>query len=91
MKPSGLEAVAQAREILGSREDVLELLADGRSVFAEVVQGDRMVPPILAALERRGLTVSHISLSRPSLDDVYLHATGHAYHQEGRRAPEGRS
>ena len=44
---------------------------------------------MLAALERAGLAVAQVALSRPSLDDVYLTATGHAYHAEGAEGSEG--
>jgi len=49
-----------------------------------------MMPALLAALERAGLEVAQASLSRPSLDDVYLTATGHAYHEEGTAAASPR-
>jgi ABC-2 type transport system ATP-binding protein len=41
------------------------------------------LPSLLAALDRAGLAVAQVALSRPSLDDVYLDATGHAYRSEG--------
>ena len=37
------------------------------------------VPAVLAALEAGGMTVASVTVSRPSLDDVYLRHTGRAY------------
>jgi len=38
--------------------------------------GGRAVPGILSALDVRGIAVAAVTVSRPSLDDVYLHYTG---------------
>jgi ABC-2 type transport system ATP-binding protein len=75
--------VAEAHSVLGQVEGVVDVLVDGDRVFAQVSDGARSVPTVLAALERAGLTVDQVALSRPSLEDVYLHATGHAYRQTG--------
>jgi len=61
-------------------------MVDGARLYAQVGDGARSVPALLAALERAGLEVAQVSLSRPSLDDVYLTATGHAYREEGAEA-----
>jgi len=65
----GAEAV---RTVAG----VLDVSADGHVLRARVENGGRAVPGIISALEARGLTVTSVTLSRPSLDDVYLHYTG---------------
>ncbi len=49
---------------------------------AQVVHGASAVPAVVGALEKAGLEVAQIALSRTSLDDVYLTATGHAYQGE---------
>ena len=38
-----------------------------------------------AALERTGIPIDDLGLSRPTLDDVFLHLTGH----RAEEAPEG--
>ncbi len=53
-------------------------LAPGRG-DGRVVHGAGAVPALVGALEKAGLEVAQISLSRTSLDDVYLTATGHAF------------
>lgn len=75
--------IAEGEAVLRSQEGVLGVMADGSRLYAQVDNGARAVPALLGALERAGFEVTQVSLSRPSLDDVYLTATGHAYHQEG--------
>jgi ABC-2 type transport system ATP-binding protein len=40
------------------------------------------VPEILSALEAQGMPVASVTVSRPSLDDVYLHFTGRDFRAE---------
>ncbi len=46
---------------------------------ARVDNGPTALPALLAALDGAGVRVSSASVARPSLDDVYLSHTGHAY------------
>jgi ABC-2 type transport system ATP-binding protein len=68
----GEVALAVVRELAAVHEAQL----DGRHVRARVDHGGRAIPGILSALEARGVAVASVTLSRPSLDDVYLHHTG---------------
>ena len=72
----GGEAV-RAAGLLKPLEGVLEAVPDGTSVVARVRQGTSAMPALIAALERAGLPVRSATLGRPSLDDVYMHHTGH--------------
>jgi ABC-2 type transport system ATP-binding protein len=56
-----------------------ESLADGRSLRARVDRGASAVPAVLSALEGAGIGVASVTVSRPSLDDVYLRHTGRAF------------
>ncbi len=78
--------VSEAELVLRGLEDVSDVVMDGPRLYARVANGARAVPALLATLEKAGLGVSQVSLSRPSLDDVYLTATGHAYREEGTAA-----
>jgi ABC-2 type transport system ATP-binding protein len=69
------------RDALERLEGVREVTVDGRAVRARVDHGARAVPLVLQALESRGLTVESVTVSRPSLDDVYLRYTGRAFAQ----------
>jgi ABC-2 type transport system ATP-binding protein len=75
--------LAAARELLAAREDVLELVIDEGRLYATVEHGARRIPALVGALEAQGLEVEQVTLSRPSLDDVYLEATGHAFREDG--------
>lgn len=48
----------------------------GRSLSVQVESGPRAIPALVAALEAAGCEVSEVATRRPSLDDVYLQATG---------------
>jgi ABC-2 type transport system ATP-binding protein len=77
-----LEAATQdgiAREALERLEDVREVTVDGRTLRARVERSARAVPAVLQALESHGLAVESVTVSRPSLDDVYLRHTGRAF------------
>ncbi len=55
---------------------------DGRVLRTRVEDGGTAVPGILSALEGRGIPVASVTVSRPSLDDVYLHYTGRDFRRE---------
>jgi ABC-2 type transport system ATP-binding protein len=58
---------------------VMEVQLDGRALRARVEHGARAVPLVLQALESHGVPVESVTVSRPSLDDVYLRHTGRAF------------
>ena len=57
-------------------DGIRELVVDGASLHARADEGARAVPLVLGALEARGLDVASVTVSRPSLDDVYLRHAG---------------
>jgi ABC-2 type transport system ATP-binding protein len=61
----------------GVREVVLN--DGGRAVHARVDEGATAVPAVLQALETEGITVTSVTVARPSLDDVYLRYAGRAF------------
>ncbi len=68
--------LADAAAAVAALTQVLDASADGKALRARVENGGRAVPGILAALEERRIPVASVTVSRPSLDDVYLHYTG---------------
>jgi ABC-2 type transport system ATP-binding protein len=74
---------------LKSIAGVLETFRDGSRVIARVEQGATAMPALITALERAGVSVRSSTLSRPSLDDVYLHHTGRRFQEAGEGAKEG--
>jgi ABC-2 type transport system ATP-binding protein len=72
-----------ARDVLEGLGEVSAVLVDGTTLYAHVAHGASALPALLGALDRAGLAVAQVALSRPSLDDVYLTVTGHAYRSDG--------
>jgi len=71
--------VATAREILGDLDfvsDIVVNVAQGNSLNLVVAGQDNALLSIQEALRDRGLPTFSIAQARPSLDDVYLAATG---------------
>jgi ABC-2 type transport system ATP-binding protein len=62
---------------------VREIKAEGGSLRLVVSHGGEALPVVIRLLEGRGIGVADIALSRPSLDDVFLRATGHSLNDEG--------
>lgn len=87
----------EAGELLRELETVVDAAQDPESghLHAHVTHGARAVPDLVAALERAGLTVAEVALSRPTLEDVYLEATGQTFEEaadpsDGTGGEEGR-
>ena len=75
---------ARAKDLLLALPDVHEALIEGHRVHARVEHGAQAVPGMLAALDGGGVDVRAVTVSRPSLDDVYLHYTGRDFHSDDR-------
>jgi ABC-2 type transport system ATP-binding protein len=56
-----------------------ELAIAGRTLRARADNGAATLPHALAALEEAGIATVSATVSRPSLDDVYLRHTGHTF------------
>jgi ABC-2 type transport system ATP-binding protein len=76
-------ADGETRSALLTLTEVNEVVAEGRSVRARVDDGARAIPAVLQALDAKGIGVTSVTISRPSLDDVYLGLTGHAFDDDG--------
>jgi ABC-2 type transport system ATP-binding protein len=79
-------AVERALELLRVTDEVLEVKPLGSAVTAQVARGASAVPVLITTLERAGVRVGAATLSRPSLDDVYMHHTGRRF-ASGNGAP----
>ncbi len=73
---------AAAEAAIRARAEVHEASADGRLLRARVDNGGTAVPALLSTLEGSGIAVRSVTVSRPSLDDVYLHYTGRDFRAE---------
>jgi ABC-2 type transport system ATP-binding protein len=76
--------MADARKVVERLGGSPESEIDGRVLVSRVENGGRALPGILSALAEEGIGVESVSVSRPSLDDVYLHYTGREFAAEDR-------
>jgi ABC-2 type transport system ATP-binding protein len=73
----GEQASAALAAVGGLGQPVIE----GRVLRARAERGATAAPAVLASLEAAGIGVASVTISRPSLDDVYLHHTGRSYRE----------
>ena len=78
----GSSAGDGAAKVVEALPGLDEVLAEGQRLFARVDQGAQAVPAILGALDGAGFPVAAVTVSRPSLDDVYLHYTGREFRSD---------
>jgi ABC-2 type transport system ATP-binding protein len=63
-------------ELLKGQVYVREATSADNIVRLYVDRGETAMPQIIRVLDSAGITLASLSLSRPSLDDVFLHQTG---------------
>ncbi len=76
-----------AASVSGLREPLVELSGPRGVLIARADDGSAALGPLIQALDAAGLAVGAASVSRPTLDDVYLHHVGHTF--AGVRSSEG--
>jgi ABC-2 type transport system ATP-binding protein len=76
---TGDDMARQAIEILEGEPGLGGLVAQGRSIHARTDRGAEAVPRVIRALDAAGIEVAAITVSRPSLDDVFLAHAGRRY------------
>jgi ABC-2 type transport system ATP-binding protein len=69
----------EVRRALERVPDLYDVAVEPRALRARADSGARAVPAVLAALEAEGVKVASVTVSRPSLDDVYLRYAGRAF------------
>ena len=73
---------AEARRLLAAGPMVREISVAGDQVKLTVTNGEQALPGLLRALDAAGITLREVSLSRPTLDDVFLTVTGRSLREE---------
>ncbi|HEV8461532.1 MAG TPA: ATP-binding cassette domain-containing protein [Gaiellaceae bacterium] len=73
-----------ARGVMATVGAEPETVVGERTLVARVQDGGSALPGILSALDSAGIGVASVGVSRPSLDDVYLHFTGRDFGSEDR-------
>jgi ABC-2 type transport system ATP-binding protein len=69
----------EVRRALEKVPELYDVAVEARTLRARADSGARSVPAVLAALEAEGVKVASVTVSRPSLDDVYLQYAGRAF------------
>ncbi|WP_066368543.1 ATP-binding cassette domain-containing protein [Herbidospora mongoliensis] len=70
------DRIEQARALLSAEPYVREVVQEDDLLRAYLDDGERGLPSVLRALDRDGLVIQSITLSRATLDDVFLKHTG---------------
>jgi len=65
-------------DIIKSIENVKEVRKENDAYRVKAAYGEVTAPLLIEALRRRGFTVTRLSLTEPTLNDVYLEYTGRA-------------
>jgi ABC-2 type transport system ATP-binding protein len=76
---ASLESNVIVPAALARVEGVHHVVLEGAALRARADSGPARVPAVLAALDAAGVQVAAVSVSRPSLDDVYLRHAGRSF------------
>lgn len=68
----------QAQQLFSHTEFVKQIIAKDNGVIMYVDAGEDALAQIVAIMHTHGLRFKTVALTRPTLDDVFLHATGHS-------------
>ena len=58
------------------------------SVHLTIKDGEKMMPDLLRSLDAKNLEAQTVTLSRPSLDDVFLKYTGRSLREDANKMNE---
>jgi ABC-2 type transport system ATP-binding protein len=86
---AGPETVGAARSLLAASPVVREATVTDGSLRLTVERGEEALPVLLRTLDGAGITMSAISLSRPTLDDVFLTLTGRSLRDDSPGGADG--
>jgi ABC-2 type transport system ATP-binding protein len=77
-----VEAARQAATLLAEKIEAERIKTIDNSVYLNIKDGDRMMPDLLRALDAKNLKAESVTLSKPSLDDVFLKYTGRSLRED---------
>ena len=78
-----------ARALLAEQPVVQEIAVSDASLRLTVERGEEALPVLLRVLDGAGITMSAISLARPTLDDVFLTLTGRSLRDDSPSSANG--
>lgn len=76
------EFIRRTEEVLTGKPFILQMKPADGELAVYVNDGEGAIPAIMQATSSRGIDVKTISMSRPSLDDVFLKYTGRTMRSE---------
>jgi ABC-2 type transport system ATP-binding protein len=79
----GEEELDRARAAVSDLDGAADVRLVGHSVVVYIREGARHIAPMVVKLTESGINVGEVSLSRPTLDDVFLRKTGHHIETDG--------
>lgn len=79
---------AAMRQLLEGLDFVNEYRVDGGAAFLYVKDGAKALPILFELLKERHIELDTLSLSEPSLDDVFLKQTGRSLRDTGKEAQQ---
>ncbi len=76
------ETARNAEALLTEKIQVEKIQTMNNSVHLNIKDGERMMPDLLRLLDAKNLEAQTVTLSRPSLDDVFLKYTGRSLRED---------
>ena len=76
-------ALERALRLISAEPYVHEITAEGDQLRLYVEDGSAALPGLLRLLDGEAILLKSISLSEPTLDDVFLHQTGRSLRDAG--------
>ena len=76
------ETASKAQTLLTEKIPAAKIQIKNNAVHLTVKDGDNMMPDLLRSLDARNLEAQGVTLSRPSLDDVFLKYTGRSLRED---------
>jgi ABC-2 type transport system ATP-binding protein len=76
------EIALKAEAMLTEKVKVEKIQTNNNTVHLTVKDGERIMPDLLRSLDANGLEAQGVTLSRPSLDDVFLKYTGRSLRED---------
>ena len=83
------DRVARAEQALRGLDGASEIKSLEDSVVVYIDHGQREIARIVLLLDEASVQVEEVTLSRPTLDDVFLRKTGHHIEDDARQASAG--
>ena len=78
------ETAHSAKILLTEKIQAEKIQTINNSIHLNIKDGERMMPELLRTLDASNLEAQSVTLSRPSLDDVFLKYTGRSLREDGK-------